>query len=66
MKVKDLKLMINKLSEDADIKICVNMINLQGNYRGILKEIDDISTVIDQDTNKGRFVINTVEERMIK
>ena len=52
MKVKKLKEQLQHLSNNTEIQICVGC---------KLYQIDDITTVIDMDTNIGSFVINVKE-----
>ena len=64
MTVKELKSIISKLPDNAKIKIAYNfkVDTLYGKSdRCQIKDIDDIATVIDQDSNMGSFVINTKE-----
>jgi len=49
MKVKEHKQQLEHLSDNTDIQICVGH---------KLYQIDNITTVIDMDTNIGSFVIN--------
>lgn len=49
MKVKEHKQQLEHLADNTEIQICVGH---------KLYQIDDITTVIDMDTNIGSFVIN--------
>ena len=53
MKVKEHKQQLEHLSDNTDIQICVGR---------KLYQIDNITTVIDMDTNIGSFVINVKED----
>lgn len=62
MTVKELKESISKLPDNAKIQIAYNFkVNtLYGmSDRCQLKDIQDITKVIDMDTNMGYFVINS-------
>lgn len=60
MKVKQLIEQLQNLNSETAVKVL--KANPNKGYSGLLHPIENITTVIDQDTNKGFYVLEIIEK----